>query len=220
MIVSRPNQFEVCKEAFDYQLRAIDRDNVRLVVEDGVVRTSAENLLLFSPFLADIVASNQLECITIIIPEVDKALITRLLNILSNGFTALRLNEDILEIGDLPERIKKLAAELGIKLEGLDFDQINLDNLMEMVDSIEENDLSLSFDSDSEEGNDQQLNNNKRTRRVRKKVFDERYQYDLKCSHCTRTFQSKSTLTVHLKSVHRLGPILVFFCFFFYLKNA
>ena len=37
MLVNQPNQFQVCKEAFDYQLRALDRDNVRLIVEDGVV---------------------------------------------------------------------------------------------------------------------------------------------------------------------------------------
>ena len=201
MIISQENQFEVCKEAFDYQLRAIDRDNVRLVVEDGVVRTSAENLLLFSPFLADMVASSQLEFITIIIPGVDKALVTRLLNILSNGFTTLSLNEDILEVGDLPEKIKEVAAQLGIKLEGLDFDSINLDNLM--VDPLEENDLSLSFESESEEN--QQKNNNKRPRRNRKKVqeFEEIYNYGLKCDLCSRTFHSKSTLTVHLNTVHR-----------------
>ena len=203
--ITRPNQFAVCKEAFDYQLRAIDRNNVRLVLEDGVVMTSAENLLLFSPFLADIVASSQLEFITIVIPDVDKALITRLLNILTNGFTTLSLNKDILELGDgdLTEKIKNLAAQLGIKLEGLDFDTINLDNLM--LDPTEENDLSLSFESDIEEESYQQVNNNKRPRRIRKKVFDGRYKYDLKCDHCTRTFQSKSTLTAHVNSVHRLG---------------
>lgn len=205
MIVNQPDQFEVCKEAFDYQLRAIDRNNVRLVVEDGVVKTSAENLLLFSPFLADIVASSQLELITIIIPDVDKALVTRLLNILTNGFTMLSLNEDILEMGDLTENIKKLAAQLGIKLEGLDFDQINLDCLK--VEPLEENDLSLSFESESEEGNEQQMNNNKRPKRIRKKVFDERYQYDdgLQCDHCTRTFHGKSSLTAHVNAVHRVG---------------
>ena len=197
MIVSRPNQFEVCKEAFDYQLRAIDRDNVRFVVEDGVVRTSAENLLLFSPFLANIVASSQLEFITIIIPDVDKALITRFLNILTNGFTTLSMNEDILEMGGLTERINKLAAQLGIKLEGLDFDHINhFDHLM--VDPVEENDLSLSF-----EEIDQMKN--KRPKRIRKEVIDERYQYELRCEHCSRKFQNKSTLSAHVNSVHRWG---------------
>ena len=199
--ISRPNQFEVCKEAFDYQLRAIDRDNVRLVVDDGVVKTSAENLLLFSPFLADMVASSQLEFITIIIPGVEKALVTRLLNILSNGFTTLSLNEDILEVGDLKEKMKNLAAQLGIKLEGLDFDYINLDTLM--VDPLEENDLSLSFEEESEEEKHQQMNNNKRPKRTRMKVSDGRYQYELECGYCTRTFQSKSTLTVHVNTVHR-----------------
>ena len=199
--ISRPNQFEVCKEAFDYQLRAIDRDNVRLVVDDGVVRTSAENLLLFSPFLADMVASSQLEFITIIIPGVDKALVSRLLHILTNGFTMLSLNEDILEVGDLKEKMKNLAAQLGIKLEGLDFDYINLDTLM--VDPLEENDLSLSFEEESEEEKHQQMNNNKRPKRTRMKVSDGRYQYELECGHCTRTFQSKSTLTVHVNTVHR-----------------
>ena len=201
--ISRPNQFEVCKEAFDYQLRAIDRDNVRLVVDDGVVRTSAENLLLFSPFLADMVASSQLEFITIIIPGVDKALVSRLLHILTNGFTMLSLNEDILEVGDLKKKMKNLAAQLGIKLEGLemDFDQINLDTLM--VDPLEENDLSLSFEEESEEEKHQQMNNNKRAKRTRMKVSDGRYQYELECGYCTRTFQSKSTLTVHVNTVHR-----------------
>ena len=199
--ISRPNQFEVCKEAFDYQLRAIDRDNVRLVVDDGVVRTSAENLLLFSPFLADMVASSQLEFITIIIPGVDKALVSRLLHILTNGFTMLSLNEDILEVGDLKEKMKNLAAQLGIKLEGLDFDYINLDTLM--VDPLEENDLSLSFEEESEEEKHQQMNNNKRPKRTRMKVSDGRYQYELECGYCTRTFQSKSTLTVHVNTVHR-----------------
>lgn len=201
MLVSQPDQFEVCKEAFDYQLRAIDRDNVRLVVEDGVVMTSAENFLLFSPFLADIVASSQLELITIIIPDVDKALVTRLLHILTNGFTMLSLNEDILEMGDLTEKIKKLAAQLGIKMKGLEFDQINLDCLK--VDPLEENDLSLSFESESEE--DQQRNNNKRPKRMRKKVFDERYQYEdgLQCDYCTRAFHGKSSLAAHVNAVHR-----------------
>ena len=199
--ISRPNQFEVCKEAFDYQLRAIDRDNVRLVVDDGVVKTSAENLLLFSPILADMVASSQLEFITIIIPGVDKALVSRLLHILTNGFTMLSLNEDILEVGDLKEKMKNLAAQLGIKLEGLDFDYINLDTLM--VDPLEENDLSLSFEEESEEEKHQQMNNNKRPKRTRMKVSDGRYQYELECGYCTRTFQSKSTLTVHVNTVHR-----------------
>ena len=202
--ISRPNQFEVCKEAFDYQLQAIDRDNVRLVVDDGVVMTSAENLLLFSPFLADMVASSQLEFITIIIPGVDKALLSRLLHILTNGFTMLSLNEDILEVGDLQEKIKNLAAQLGIKLEGLDYDQINLDTLM--LDPLEDNDLSLSFEEESEEEKQQQMNNkNKRSKRIRKKRSDGRYQYQykLECVHCSRTFQSKSTLTVHVNTVHR-----------------
>ena len=200
MILYQSNQFEVCKEAFDYQLQAIDRDNVRIVVEDGVVMTSAENLLLFSPLVADMVASSQLEFITIIIPDVDKALVARLLSILANGFTKLSLNEDILEMGDLTERIEKLAAQLGIKMEGLKFDEINLDFLK--TDPLEENDLSLSFESESEEN--QQKNNNKRPRRKRKKVqeFDKK-DYGLKCDLCTRTFHSQSTLTVHLNTVHR-----------------
>ena len=208
--ISRPNQFEVCKEAFDYQLRAIDRDNVRLVVDDGVVRTSAENLLLFSPILADMVASSQLEFITIIIPGVDKALVSRLLNILSTGFTTLSLNEDIVELGDLPEKIKEVAAQLGIKLEGLDFDSINLDSLI--VDPREENDLSLSFESEVEEENYQQMNNNKRPKRNRKKVYDERYQYELQCDHCTKTFQGKSALAAHVNTFHRWGAILLLTC--------
>ena len=74
--------------------------------------------------------------------------------------------------------------------------------------------LSLSFESEVEEENYQQLNNNKRPKRIRKKVFDERYQYqyELQCDHCTKTFQGKSALTAHVNTFHRWGAILLLTC--------
>ena len=66
MILAQSDQFEICKEAFDYQTQCIDRDNARLVTDDGLVMTSLDSLLLYSTLLADIVSSSSLEYITIL----------------------------------------------------------------------------------------------------------------------------------------------------------
>ena len=66
MILAQSDQFEICKEAFDYQTQYIDRDNARLVTDDGLVMTSLDSLLLYSTLLADIVSSSSLEYITIL----------------------------------------------------------------------------------------------------------------------------------------------------------
>ena len=85
-----------------------------------------------------------------------------------------------------------------------------------MVDPLEENDLSLSFESKVDEENYHQMNSNKRPKRIRKKVFDERFQYqhELQCDHCTKTFQGKSALTAHVNTFHRWGAILLLTCNF------
>ena len=53
MILAQSDQFEICKEAFDYQIQCIDRDNARLVTDDGLVMTSLDSLLLYSTLLAN-----------------------------------------------------------------------------------------------------------------------------------------------------------------------
>ena len=65
MILAQSDQFEICKEAFDYQIQCIDRDN-GLVADDGLVMTSLDSLLLYSTLLADIVSSSSLEYVTIL----------------------------------------------------------------------------------------------------------------------------------------------------------
>ena len=194
MILAQSDQFEICKEAFDYQIQCIDRDNARLVTDDGLVMTSLDSLLLYSTLLADIVSSSSLEYVTIIIPGVEKALVTRLLDILTNGVTTLSLNEDILELGDLIGGITELGAMMAIKIGELVFD--NMFSFDEFVDPVESPSLDLS-DEDAEV-----INNNKR---VRKKIFKKNYQYRLNCNLCNANFYAEFKLVAHMNSVHKLG---------------
>ena len=204
MILAQSNQFQVCKEAFDYQIRAIDRDNVRIVAEDGIVRTSLENFLLFSPLLTDIVASSSMEYVTLIVPSVEKVLLSRLMDILTNGFTTLSLNEDILEMEEMIANIIELAEMFGINIHGMSFDSINLDHMVP-VDPLESSDLDLSDDSEEYSP----TNNNKRTKKIRE---DDLYQYEYKCIPCHKSYMTKAKLTCHQNIVHKVGKFSCSWC--------